>query len=45
MKPGRRRALGAVVVDEEAICWKAEAAWPVGSADSEDWARPGKQWK
>jgi hypothetical protein len=24
---------------------KAEAPWPVGSADSEDWARPGKQWK
>jgi len=45
MNPTQKSTLGAGLVDEEAICWKAEAAWPVGSADSEDWARPGKQWK
>jgi len=31
--------------DEEALCWFAEAAWKVGKADKEDWAKPGKQWK
>ena len=31
--------------DEEALCWFAEAKWKVGSADKEDWAKPGKQWK
>lgn len=45
MDPTKKSTLGAGVDDEEAICWKAEAAWPVGSADKEDWAYPGKQWK
>jgi hypothetical protein len=31
--------------DEEVLCWFAEAAWKIGKADKEDWARPGKQWK
>ncbi len=31
--------------DEEALCWFAEAKWIVGSADKQDWAKPGKQWK
>jgi hypothetical protein len=31
--------------DEEALCWFAEATWKIGSADKEDWAKPGKQWK
>jgi hypothetical protein len=31
--------------DEEILCWAAEATWPIGKADKEDWAKPGKQWK
>jgi hypothetical protein len=31
--------------DEEFLCWMAEATWKIGSADMEDWAKPGKQWK
>lgn len=45
MDPTKKSTLGAGVTDEEAICWKEEAAWAVGSADQEDWAHPGKQWK
>jgi len=30
--------------DEEFLCWLAEAGWKIGSADKEDWAKPGKQW-
>ena len=45
MNPKKKQTLGAGVPDEELICWKAEAAWQPGSADAEDWAKPGKQWK
>lgn len=31
--------------DEEIATWKIEAEWKIGSADKEDWANPGKQWK
>jgi hypothetical protein len=31
--------------DEELLCWMAETNWPIGSANSQDWAKPGKQWK
>lgn len=31
--------------DEELLCWMAETGWSVGSANSEDWANPGKQWR
>ena len=33
------------VDDEELLCWLAEAEWTIGSADREDWAKPGKQWR
>lgn len=45
MDPAKRETLGAGVPDEELLCWKAEAAWKEGSANAEDWAAPGKQWK
>lgn len=45
MDPHKKETLGAGVSDEELICWKEEAAWVPGSADREDWAKPGKQWK
>lgn len=32
------------VNDEEYLCWLEEAKWNIGSADGEDWAKPGKQW-
>lgn len=32
------------VDDEEYITWLAEGEWVVGSANSVDWAKPGKQW-
>ena len=44
MNPTKKHTLGAGVDDEELICWKAEASWKVGSADKEDWGKPGKQW-
>lgn len=31
--------------DEEFLCWEAETKWSIGSANKEDWAKPGKQWK
>ncbi|NNG02144.1 MAG: hypothetical protein HKM93_22360 [Desulfobacteraceae bacterium] len=31
--------------DEELLCWMAETVWKIGSADSADWAKPGKQWR
>ena len=31
--------------DEEFLCWMAETTWKIGSADMEDWAKPGKQWQ
>ncbi len=30
--------------DEEILAWKDEAEWVIGSANNEDWAKPGKQW-
>ncbi len=30
--------------DEEIAAWHDEAAWVIGSANKEDWAKPGKQW-
>ena len=30
--------------DEEYLAWQAETAWNAGSANTVDWARPGKQW-
>lgn len=33
------------VDDEEWLAWIAESTWTKGSADKEDWAKPGKQWK
>jgi len=30
--------------DEEFLAWMAETSWNAGSADKEDWAKPGKQW-
>jgi hypothetical protein len=30
--------------DEEELCYDAEHNWAAGSADSEDWANPGKQY-
>lgn len=30
--------------DEEIAAWFEEAKWSIGSANSEDWAKPGKQW-
>jgi len=33
------------VDDEEYITWLDEGEWKVGKADSQDWAKPGKQWK
>ena len=30
--------------DEELLAWKDESKWQVGSANKEDWAKPGKQW-
>jgi hypothetical protein len=31
--------------DEELLCWMAETEWKIGSANTQDWAKPGKQWK
>jgi len=31
--------------DEELLCWMAETHWQIGIADSQDWAKPGKQWR
>jgi hypothetical protein len=31
--------------DEELLCWMAETTWKIRSADSQDWAKPGKQWR
>lgn len=33
------------VDDEEYITWLDEGEWEVGKADSQDWSKPGKQWK
>ncbi|RRS30196.1 MAG: hypothetical protein P794_08250 [Epsilonproteobacteria bacterium (ex Lamellibrachia satsuma)] len=30
--------------DEEIATWYEEAKWQIGSANKEDWAKPGKQW-
>jgi hypothetical protein len=30
--------------DEEVAAWHDEAEWAIGSADKQDWAKPGKQW-
>jgi len=31
--------------DEEYLTWLEEAKWVIGSANNEDWAKPGKQWR
>lgn len=31
--------------DEELLCWMEETKWQIGSANSKDWAKPGKQWR
>ena len=31
--------------DEELLCWMAETNWAIGSVNSQDWAKPGKQWR
>ncbi len=33
------------VDDEDLLCRLAEAEWTIGSADREDRAKPGKQWR
>ncbi len=42
--PSKKYSFPVNVDDEEIDTWFEESKWQIGSADKEDWAKPGKQW-